>query len=166
VTVGIAKEDQAMALEVEIKDIQPQPTVAVNLTTPYAEISEHLGQAYGAVMGYLAKIGAYPAGPAFARYNDNDTERAEWDITAGFPVSEPVAGEGQVAAGELPGGKAAVTWHIGAYDTIGETWKSLEAWLKARAHETASAPWEVYVTGAHEEPDASKWKTQIVWPIK
>jgi len=33
-------------------------------------------------------------------------------------------------------------------------------------HDPAGPVWEVYVTGPLDEPEAAKWRTELVWPLR
>jgi effector-binding domain-containing protein len=58
-----------------------------------------------------------------------------------------------------------VTWHVGPYDTIGEAHEFLDGWIHGQGMDHVGAPWEVYWTDPEEEPDSSKWRTEIGYPI-
>lgn len=53
-----------------------------------------------------------------------------------------------------------------ADDTLKGTYDEIDAWLKANAYEYAGAPREIYHSDPVKEKDASKWRTEIVWPVK
>jgi AraC family transcriptional regulator len=38
--------------------------------------------------------------------------------------------------------------------------------MKSQGLEPAGAPWEVYVTDPGAEPDPSKWRTDIFFPVR
>ncbi len=154
-----------MALEVEITEARPQPAAVVKLKQVKMEdIAESMEGIYPKVMAYLQKEGIQPAGPPFALYEGEDPGIMDMDV--GFPLREPVKGEGDVEPGALPGGKVAATWHIGPYETIGETWSALDAWIKENGHTPAGPGWELYMTDPQQEPDPAKWRTQILWLIE
>lgn len=152
-----------MTYAMELRTIQSRPIVGIRVTTVPAELGATMDQLLPEVWGYLEGRGVQPAGPPFARYHDYGAERV--DLEAGLPVSEPVAGEGRIAAGELPAGRAAVTWHVGPYDTLREAYDALASWIAAQGHRSAGAPWEVYWTDPGEVPDPAEWKTEVFWPL-
>ncbi len=147
----------------ETKVIQPQAAMSIRVITTPAEIGQTLGQILGEVWTYLQGQGVQPDGPPFARYYEYRADHV--DMEAGLPVSSPVAGAGRISAGELPGGKVAVAWHIGPYDTLHETNAALESWIQEQNQEAAGAPWEVYWTDPGEEPDSSAWRTEVICPL-
>ncbi len=152
-----------MVYEVTVEVLPEQPTAVVRGTMTIEEIPAWLGHAYGAVFAHLSAHGRAPAGPPFARYWMGE---GKVRIEAGFPVSEPVEDEGEVEASELPGGEAAVTWHVGPYDAMTPAYAALEAWIGDKGASMSGPPWEVYYSDPADEPDAARWRTEIVAPFR
>ena len=156
--------------DVEIRQLDPQPVVSIRATVPVADLAQHQGDRLQALSGYLRQRGGQPAGPPFVRYHTFG--ETETDFELGIPVVEPIAGEGRIAGGELPGGPAATTWHIGPHDTLGDAYARIAAWLKGHGREPAGAAWEIYYwiapgqdRGPASWPDPSSWRTQLIQPI-
>lgn len=126
--------------DVEIQQRQPQPVVSIRATVRIVDLAEHQGDRLSALSGYLQQRGAQPAGPPFVRYHT--FEGTETDLEVGIPVVAPVADEGRIAGGALPGGPAVTTWHIGSHDTLGDAYARLDAWLNkhGRAPAGIAAP--------------------------
>ncbi len=153
-----------MEYKIRIQNLKSQPTLAMTATTTKAEVSSVLADLLPQVHVYTAQSGADMAGPPFTRYHNRSEQGVE--LEAGMPVTEPAAGEGSIEAGELPGGPAAVTIHVGPYDRLSEAYEALETWLRENGKESAGAPWEVYLTDPGLDPDPETWQTQIVWPVR
>jgi effector-binding domain-containing protein len=153
-----------MAYEIEIKEIESQPTIGIRVTILPSELSEAMGEILPEVWSYLESRGIYPASPPFARYYAYGADAV--DMEAGFAVAAPLSGDGRIVAGELPGGQVATTWHVGPYDTLTQAYDALRAWLKEQQWEEAGAPWEVYWTDPGEVPDPAAWRTEVLWPVK
>ncbi len=152
-----------MAQEVTVKELGAQPTVAIRTTTSMAEIGNAMGPLFGEVSSYLHKKGAIPAGEPFTIYHKVEADQI--DMECGMPVASPTEGEGRIAAGELPGGRAATVTHLGPYDKLGDTYAVLTAWVQEKGYKPAGSMWEVYFTDPTQEPDTSKWRTDIFQPI-
>jgi effector-binding domain-containing protein len=156
--------------KVELQQREPQPIVSIRATIPVADLGPAMGARLSALSGYLKRSGAQPAGPPFVRYHT--FEEIETDLETGIPVVEPVAGEGRIAGGELPGGAAISTWHSGPHDKLGDAYARIEAWLQEHGRERDGAAWEVYHwidPGQELDPsswDPSTWHTQLVQPVK
>ena len=148
----------------EIRTAEVQTVVSVRISIPENEISKHLGIMFGEVMTYLSKEGIVPTGPPFSRTHSN--EDGQLDFEAGIPVREAVPGEGRVKSSELPGGKLVSTWHVGPYDSLGQTHDRFVQWLSDEQHELRGGLWAVYWTDPGLEPNPAEWKTEILAPIR
>jgi AraC family transcriptional regulator len=45
-------------------------------------------------------------------------------------------------------------------------WNEFQQTMKAQGLKGTGDPWEVYVTDPGDEPDPSKWQTELVYPIE
>jgi effector-binding domain-containing protein len=152
-----------MAYEFEMKEIEARPVAAIRTDTKPEKIGPVLRELLPELAAYLKDLGVAPTGPPFARYFEYRPDFV--DMQAGVTVPEPVTGRDRIKADELPGGQVAVTWHVGPYDTISQGYDALHEWIHESGKEEGSAPWEVYWTDPEEEPDSSKWRTEICWPV-
>lgn len=138
-----------------------------------AEYATFLGDAYERLHEAAGTTGAVMAGAPGARYPasvDTDEEPVEAfiPITAPVTVTPDVAATG-VALGLIPEATCAVMTHIGGYDSIGETYRQLGAWV-ARNEPSAEQPVrEHYVVSV--DPTSGELladellRTEIAWPI-
>ncbi|HEX8599041.1 MAG TPA: GyrI-like domain-containing protein [Chloroflexia bacterium] len=156
--------------DTRIQQLEPQPVLSIRGTIPVAELGGTVGERLGALSSYLQQSGARPAGPPYVRYHTfGDTET---NFELGVPVVEPVAGEGEVSSGELPGGPAVTTWHVGSHNKLGEAYARIASWLKEQGREPGGPAWEVYhwidFSQDNDPPtsDASSGRTQLVQPVK
>ena len=158
------------------------PEVTQRAVQPYAGISawvtmETIGSVahrIPEIFGWLGAHGIAPAGPPFFRYHVIDMQR-ELQVEVGVPVASPVADEGEVRAGTLPAGRFAVMTHTGAPDTLVAATAELLDWAQAQglawdvSRTDAGEHWgcrvEFYLTNPAEEPDASKWQTQLAFRL-
>ena len=152
-----------MTYEVTVRETEPQPVASIRATIKPDEIGDKLGTLLSQIRQYLDEQGSIPTGPPFSRSHTYTAEAV--DLEAGYPVKQPVDGDGRIAASQLPGGPVAATWHIGPYTRLRGAYDALRAWMAKQGRKPRGAPWEVYWTGPGVEPDSAKWKTEIVWPI-
>ena len=147
-----------MTHEITVVDLAEQPTAVVRRRASPESISEVLGEAFGATARVASAQGRQIAGPPFTRYGPMD--ETGWDLEAGFPVDAPVRAEGGVEPSTLPACRAARTVHTGSYDTVGETWGEVSAWLAEHGYTATDAPWESYL----DAPDVAQPRTLILMP--
>ncbi|MCZ7646303.1 MAG: GyrI-like domain-containing protein [Planctomycetota bacterium] len=149
--------------EPELTTLQARPVVAIRRVTTPEKIGDTCREIFG-ILGPKFAAGEFPmAGPPYARYFSFSPERVELEV--GAPVAKPMPSQGEIAAGELPGGRAATLLHVGPYEGLKDAYPRLERWMKEQGHACAGAPFEVYETDPSREPDASKWRTRIYWPV-
>ena len=105
------------------------------------------------LFGRLADLGVEPAGPPYIRYLRTG---AELELELGIPVG-PDAGQ----SSGLPGGRAAVLRHVGPFSELRDAARRCRRGSRRRASRRGPF-WESYVTNPREEPDSSRWITEIV----
>ncbi len=147
-----------MSYEVEFVDLQEQHIAVVRARVAHQGIAEFLGQAFGEVMGAVARQGLPVAGAPFGRYRPTDD--GGWDIEAGFPVHGTLSAEGRVEPSVLPAGRAAKTLHVGGYAEVAAAYQAATAWLTDNGYVPAGVPWECYLDG----PEVPRPRTEVFLP--
>jgi effector-binding domain-containing protein len=165
-------DDKPTGVDPRLMDLPPQPTVAARVQQSFDQLD--VGALFGLHMANvadrIADLGGTPAGPPYARYHEFGPERA--DIEFGIPVASPVPNlrplaecePGEVGAGELPGGPAAITLHMGAYPGLGGAYERLQSWIPAQGRTPGVAPWESYINDPTEVAEADL-RTEVIWPV-
>ena len=153
-----------MGLDFSTREIGSQPMVGIRVTAKMTELGQIMGPLFGEVVGHIQRSGHHPAGMPFAIYHGMDG--GEVDVECGIPVASPVESDGRIKAGELPAGTVATVIHMGPYEALRDTWAALTGWMSSQGLAPAAAPWEVYVTDPGAEPDQSKWRTEIFFPVR
>ena len=152
-----------MDREFQTKQMDAQPILSIRTTATMDKIGEVMGPLFGEVYGCIQQSGQEPAGMPFAIYHSMDGGMV--DLECGMPVAAAMDSVGRVQAGELPAGTVATVTHMGPYDALRQTWAALMEWMGSQGLQPAGAPWEVYVTDPAAEPDQSKWRTDIFFPV-
>jgi effector-binding domain-containing protein len=150
-----------------------QPYVAIRAQVPMAELSG-VADRLGEVFGWLGARGLAPAGPPFFKYNVIDMA-GELEVEAGVPVAAAVDGDGQVVSGVLPAGRYATLTHQGYPSELVDATKTLLDWADEQGlswdmslegtGERWGARLENYLTDASQEPDMSKWLTELAFRL-
>ena len=152
-----------MSYEVTLDEQAALPTLVVRTRTSVQNLPNALGQAYGAVSGYLGGLGQVPAGPPFSAYYNADME--DLDVEIGFPVAQALPGEGEVQAGRMQGGTVAMCRHVGPYSKIGPAYEALTAWMAENRYELAGPAYEIYLNDPGVTPH-SQLQTQVIFPVR
>lgn len=144
----------------EVSDQKEQPVISIRKTTNVGNLKQELGQAFMAVTQYLAESGVAPAGSVFAAYYNMDMEHL--DVEMGIPVSKPLAGKGEIAAGSIPAGKQVSTVHKGPYTQMEGVYNALTEWMKSEGQIPTGVVYEFYLNSPMEVPE-SELLTKIVF---
>ena len=152
-----------MSYQCELLNRSAQPTLAICTRTAVQNLPQVLGQAYGAIMQYVGPLGAQPCGAPFVAYYNMDMQ--DLDIEIGFPFAQELAGQGEIQAGEIPGGKAATCLHIGPYDQVRGAYEALQKWFGSHRYIPTGVAYEFYLNDPQTTPP-SELQTQVVFPLK
>jgi AraC family transcriptional regulator len=158
-----SRRTQMPTLSIERRELTAQPFLFVRAKVARSEISKAIGEGLGKAFPYAMQAGLPIAGRPTARYFS--TGPGLFDMHVGVPVGAPATGKGDVEAGELPGGPAAVAVHAGSYESLSDTFAAMERWMEANGYRPGGAPWESYVTDPGEVADVNDWRTEVYWPL-
>lgn len=160
--------------EPAIEQRSEQPYAAIRRKVTMQSIGEILPAVHPNVFAWLATKGITPTGAPFWKYNVIDME-AEMEVEVGVPVAAPVPGEGDVLGGVLPAGRYATVWHTGHPSELMAATASLLDWSAGQGltwdktdsehGETWASRLEIYLTDPREEPDMTKWRTQLAFKL-
>lgn len=142
---------------IELTQLSPTPAAVVHGHVDATQITDFLGTAFADVLQLLEQQHHAPAGAPFARYSPTIDG---FDVEAGFPSSAPVDPADRVVPTVLPGGRAVTAVHRGSYDSVGETYDAVAAWLTAHGYRPAGEAWESYL----DEPGVTEPRTLVISP--
>ena len=162
-----------MSAAPEIVTRPEQPYAAIRARVPWPELAG-LGPRFGEVFAWLGARGLVPSGAPFFRYNVIDMT-GELEIDVAVPVATAVDGDGRVVSGVLPAGRYVTLTHVGHPAELAGVTKSLLDWAAGQSLTWDMTPgeagerWggrvEIYLTDPSEEPDMSKWVTQLAFRL-
>lgn len=145
-----------------IERLQREPTLALRTRTPIEGLPRFLSTAYGTVVSFLASRGKHPSGPPFALYRN--TDMANLDVEAGFPVRGIVEGSDPMVVGEIDGCDAATCTHVGSYESLHESYDRLLAWMEREGFHGTGQVYEFYLNDPSVTPP-DRLRTRIVLPL-
>jgi len=154
----------------ELKDKGEQPYAAIRTKTAMKDLPTVIPQSIGQVFEWLEKRGTSPSGPSFIRYLVINMA-TKLEIELGFPVAKEMPGEGMVTTGVLPAGHYASLTYTGDYSGLMAANATLLEWgakknlkwdtFESKDGDGFGARLEWYLVDPHDEPDPSKWKTEV-----
>jgi effector-binding domain-containing protein len=154
----------------EIVTRPEQPYVAIRTQVTMTELGTVVPPLNQEVFAWLGGRAAAPAGAPFWKYNVIDMAR-ELEIEAGVAVAAAVAGDDRVVSGVLPAGRYATLTHVGHPSELIAATKALLDWAAEQGltwdvtSSEGGDRWgcrlETYLTDPRQEPDMSKWVTQL-----
>jgi DNA-binding transcriptional MerR regulator len=155
---------------VHVRDEPGAHTLAVRGEVPERDFAAFLGQAYAAIDATAERAGIAPAGPLGALYPDAIADEARpMAIEAFMPVGVPAAlppDRGPVILSEVPAARVAVLVHTGPYESLGDTYRRLGAWVAHHARPAPVPVREIYLVSYGETEDPGQFRTEVHWPIR
>jgi effector-binding domain-containing protein len=158
----------------EIVTRPEQPYAAIRVPVSMADLGAVVPPLNQEVFVWLGKQGTPPAGAPFWKYNVIDMA-AKLEIEAGVPVAAAVAGDDRVVTGVLPAGRYATLTHVGHPSELVTATGALLDWAAEQGLTFDVTPgddgeqWacrlENYLTDPSQEPDMSKWVTELAFKL-
>lgn len=147
-------------LQIEEKNIDTILIAGYRIKGKYSDIGEGF-KIIGKAMG------RHINGPAMALFYDNEYKESDADFEACFPVSKEKSAE-RILVRELKGGHAVSLVHKGPYETLGDSYKKLFAYLNDSKYETLLPSREVYLKGPGMifKGNPNNYLTEIIFMIK
>ncbi|KQY54625.1 MULTISPECIES: MerR family transcriptional regulator [unclassified Nocardioides] len=157
------------ALAVDYRTVPDLPALAVSAIVSIDDIFEWSDETFGRLAMAAGRLGIEASGPAGATYAREFFEDDAGEVVAFLPVpaatGEPT-GDAAVTRLELPGGRFAVTEHVGLFDDFDRTYGALGSHV-ARNDEGLPDPIrERYLVGSDETDHPSEHRTEICWPLR
>jgi effector-binding domain-containing protein len=147
----------------EVQDMPARHTLSIRFRSPVENLPQHFKDAYSSIIRYLGTLAAEHEGAAFAAYHNLDMRNL--DVEAGFPVSSPLPGKGEIRASTIPGGLCAICHYTGPYADMPAAHQALAAFIAAQGYKISGlTTYEWYLNGP-DEVSPQELKTDIVYPV-
>ena len=154
-------------MDVQITERPALRVAALQHTGPYNQIGAAFGRLGGIISG--VEVVAEDVGPMIAIYHDDpeSVPPEQLHSEAGVVIKKGMMLPDGLEERSVPGGKYAVTTHIGPYEELPETWSRFQKeWLPASGHRMGSGPsYELYVNDPRTTAKALL-ETEIYIPLE
>jgi len=154
--------ENELNLQVLEKQIPSQGYVYIDAIPRMTELSETFSRIYGKLTNYLKQHGqevtvtmAYYWGPPAG---------GVLPLRAGVPVNKKLDEFEDIKYFEIPAGKVAFTEYRGTYDKLTKAHETVANYCKKKGYKV-TVSWEIYLADCSNEPDSSKWITEVAFPI-
>src|SRR5450755_1082363 len=154
------------------------PYVAIPRRVREDGVAAAVDSAFPELFRWLGDRGIEPLGPPFIRYLEIDPRGEPLELEVAAPVAAGLAGDERVRADALPVGRYVTLLHNGPYrhatePDLAAARAAMQDWareqgvgLDSRKTDRGLA-WgcyvEQYLVGPVDEPDYSKWKTELMY---
>jgi effector-binding domain-containing protein len=136
---------------ITLKDLPAMEVVGIRRRIPTRLI--------GALITEAAQLlRSQPMGPTMCLYHDPVMDPNAIDVEAVFPVA--VGG-----TRTLPPVKVVAVTHTGPYETVGQAYQALFAWLNEQGHQLAGPARELYLVGPDSGKLPAEYVTEVQLPI-
>ncbi len=159
-----------MITQPKIDSRSEQPYVGIRVRVAMPDMPTVLPALFDEGAAWMASRSIPITKAPFIRYYVTDMA-GQLDLEVGYPVENGSVGDERMKAGVLPAGRYASLLHIGSYDGLYEANRVLVDWAKdngiewatyqANGEEVFVSRLETYLTDPSQEPDESKWETEV-----
>jgi DNA-binding transcriptional MerR regulator len=156
---------ESAAARIELRGVPAVPAAAITATVGAEESAAWLQGALGELHATLAAQNAPVGGPAGGIYADEVFTRHRGQVTIFIPCAGAITSMGRVAPALIPAAELAVIEHSGPPADVDRAYGTLAAYVTRHALAVDGPIREYYLTGQHDTPDTSRWRTEIGWPI-
>lgn len=121
--------------------------------------------ALGEIRAILAAHRSAAAGPPGGMYTEALFTDHRGEVTIFVPCNAPVRPTGRVTPASIPAVELAVIEHRGPPTEVDRAYGALGTYVAQHAIAVEGPIREYYLVGQQDTPDASRWRTEIGWPI-
>lgn len=133
------------------------------IEAPIELISTKLAQHFGEILAFAGSNNLEQQGAPITVYLEAGDL---FKFIPGIPMSVDQVTDENLMLRSTPEGYELRAAYYGTYEAMEPTYNEMAALMDFYHMESASSPWEEYVTDPGSEPDSKNWLTYIHWPMK
>jgi DNA-binding transcriptional MerR regulator len=145
------RQEAIMALEVNVRMVDPQPVISITRNVKVEQLSGHIGDTLQRLFALVEEQGGTLAGAPLGMYHGPINHDEDGPIEVCVPLLSKLPVSGDVVARELAGGKVASVMMHGDQCEFPEILKGYDAvydWIRQNGYEPVESPREIW----HSEP--------------
>ncbi len=165
--------------EIELVEKEKLYTLEISAKATMPQMPKLIKTSYKEIVDYFEKNNKSPETAPYIRYTQLDWEKIntqnkivafikmftqKWQMLIGFPVSNPIDGEGKITAGFIPAGKYVKAIHKGDYMKVGNTYKKMVTFINDKKLKMGAESIEFYLNDP-KEVKKEDLLTEVLIPI-
>jgi DNA-binding transcriptional MerR regulator len=154
---------------VYVREEVAMDTVRIEGWVPDGQFATWIGDAFRRLSAFVHENDVAVSGSPGALFSPEIADDAAEFVEVFLPIAAPVAippRAHDVSLGEVGAAQVAVLVHAGGYDSMGETYRTLGAWVARNAEHAGERVREWYVVGPADVGDPAAFRTEISWPVR
>ena len=152
-------------IRVEHRATPALSTIAIGATITRGELGSWWSEAFGELQWFLDQEGIRAAGPKGGLYGNELFLDEQGEAVVFVPVAESVVPHGRVEPRVIPAAELAIATHDGPHSDIDLTYGALGTYVAQHALGVEGAVRETYLVAEFDTAVATRWRTEIGWPI-
>jgi DNA-binding transcriptional MerR regulator/effector-binding domain-containing protein len=150
---------------IEERVLEGGPAISAAASLMRKDVASWWWDALAGLRATAAAAGLEQAGPVGGLYDDELFTQDAGHARVYLPVRDTPALDGTGARWELPAGRFAVALHVGAHRDVDRTYTALGTYAAAHGRDGAGPVRERYLTDPLDNPDNTRWQTEVCWPL-
>jgi DNA-binding transcriptional MerR regulator len=158
-------ERPEVPIPVEQRAVQQASTLAISDRIRVKEVTAWMIAAYAEIFDALRSLRLKAAGPSGALWSTEVFTDGEGEATVFVPVGRDVRPVGRTRPLVVPPAELAITVHHGAHTDVDRTYGALGTYVAEHEIGVDGPVREYYLVDGFNTSDATRWRTEIAWPI-
>jgi DNA-binding transcriptional MerR regulator len=152
--LNLRQEATAMTLEVQVKNVDPQPIISITSRVKVEQLNNHIVSSLDTLFALAKANGVAPAGPPLGIYHGPVNHEEDGPMEVVLPVQRALTATGDAKFRELSGGTVASVMMHGdqcEFPAILAGYDAVFDWVRQQGYEATEPPREIW----HSEPGAN-----------
>jgi effector-binding domain-containing protein len=166
ISAAALSQDKSTLGEITVEKLAAMTALVTTGTSTTENLGDTLGEMFGIIFSQVDSQQLEIAGPPFVHYLNFDEETGIFRYWTGIPVTGDPKKAKKVAIVDYPEMKVVRAMHIGPYEEFTLSYEKMNEYAKSNGLNITGQSIEFYVTIQNMEPDNSKWRTIICFPLE